>query len=274
MITKKYLIYENIVRGAGLGHTLSSYNYALNMAMNQKLRLIVPKTKLGHGLGNEFQFEVFFGLDKYSEQHVNDIITNHGPELVRQEYFPVNNPCSGNFNETKIFFHTKYMQSNKVNKYRSHIIKNKINIAVHIRRGDIVKNKSILSLHKDRILPDQWFRQSLIKTMDLKGYNAENVNVNIYSELQGDGLYYNENSEPVDLKKVFNIDNCNFYLSVNMYECLYNMIEADIFIGGRNHGIPMLASLYRELFSRESFLDASNERFIKQNNFTSSKIIE
>ena len=50
-MNKKYLFYDNIVRGAGIGHTLACYNYGLNMALEKGLEYLPCETTPGHNLG-------------------------------------------------------------------------------------------------------------------------------------------------------------------------------------------------------------------------------
>lgn len=272
---KKYLIYNNVVRGAGLGHTMCCYNYAVQMAINQNCELIVPRLVLGHNLGNNFEFETFFGLDRFDENKIKELMLLNKDNIELIEYNSLN-PCSGSFLKSKIFFYEKYLTAQKTNftKYKNHNNPNKTNISIHIRRGDIVRNKSKAIYYNSRILPDLWFKQSLDSLLRLKDLKSKDININIYSETQPNGIYHNENAEPFDLKKIFSMSNCCFYFNVDMYECMHNLINSDLFIGGRCYGIPILVSFYRELFKKESYLDRSNSVFISENKFSLSKVID
>jgi hypothetical protein len=272
---ERYLIYNNIVRGAGVGHTLSCYNYAIQLALQEKLQLIVPRTHLGHEAGSNFQFENFFGLDCYTPEQIQDFVTITPKEdIVVVEYSTEKNPSNSYYTKTKDFFLNRYLKAYPLlkEKYKNHIVPGKINIAMHIRRGDIVANKNYLEHHKYRILSDKWWRDSFDKILISKKYDLSDIHLNIYSELGKNGLYYNEKAEQFDLKKVFDFKNCSFYLSVNIYECIYNIINADIFLGGR-WGLPLTITPYREWQSRETFIEKIHANYIKCNNFVNTKVI-
>jgi hypothetical protein len=274
---KRYLLYKNMVRGSGIGHMLMCYNNAIYLAMNKNLQLIVPRCVLGHNLGADFNFERFFGLDQYDNNYINNLIKNNFDEIEIIEYIDNGGEQSNDFTLTKKYFIERFLKT--INKkeeiYNNHNVSNIINIAMHIRRGDIVSKKTLDHYKKEnfRIFSDEWHKRAIEYVLKIKGLSKKDIHLNIYSELQDDGFYYNENGVPTDIYKLFDEYNCNFYLSKNMWECLYNMIAVDIFIGSRS-GIPITASFFRDNLNKESYLEKQNIYFIKQNNFTNVKILE
>ncbi len=258
--TKKYLLYKNIVHGAGAGHTLMCYNHAVQQSIEKKLELIVPKCIMGHNLGKDFEFEKFFGLDQYDNQHIDNLVKEKCDKIETMEYS--NNGCFQNsdFSKTKEFFISRFLKTvdEKEKLYKNHMVSNKINIAIHIRRGDIVTKKSLERFETDKaldlkIIHDQWFKDSLDNIITFKKYKMEDICVNIYTELQPNGLYYNGYGESFDLKTIFNMPNCNFYYNGNFWECLYNMIKADVFIGA-TWGVPIIVTFFRDGLNRESYI--------------------
>jgi len=278
---RKYLIFDNIVRGAGIGHMLMCYNHAIQIAMDGDFELIVPRCIMGHkGLGKNFEFEDFFGLEKHPSEQIAKIKEQQN-SFKYVEW--VRNGCEQNFNfkNTKSFFKEKYLRTidSKIRKYKSHAIPDKINISIHIRRGDIVSKQYFENYKKEdyRIFPDVWFRQSLDEVLKEKNYQPSDVHVHVYSEMQADGFYYNEKSEKFDLKKVFDFSNCTFHLSSDTYEDttyedVYNMITSDIFIGARS-GLALIISLYRDWQDKESFIESVYAPVIKLNELNLIKVI-
>ena len=127
---KRYLIYNNIVRGAGIGHTMGCYNYAVQISLNTGLKLIIPKIRLGHKLGDDFRFEKFWGLDTYDDSFIKSIANDENENI---EYSSDNSPHSYNFSETKSFFYDRYLATEQSKfKYPSHHVPDKINIAIPI----------------------------------------------------------------------------------------------------------------------------------------------
>jgi|GEM_PF-6305472 len=274
---KKYLIYHDVVQEAGLGNTLLCYNYALNMAAVNHQELIVSRCIAGHGLGNNFEFESFFGLDQHSDSWIRYFtnINCNESEIIEYSYTYSSRKQRSNFSESKLFFKEKYENtvSEKAKIFKNHNVSDKVNIAIHIRRGDMVGDEQSVKIYKDRILSDEWFKNALYKLIEIKKYNMKDLNINIYSELQPNGVYYNENGTPSDLRKTFDFDNCTFYLNVNMYECAYNMINADLFLGGYPKSIPMIISLYRDFFDRESYMDWHGLSYVRENNLRKTRCI-
>lgn len=266
---KKFLLYNDVVNHAGIGHTLWSYNVAFHVAIQHNLQLIVPRIKMGHGLGDDFRFEKFFGLDIHDEEFINKMDLKETIEIQRTDVF---HPKASNLLYTKYLFQKKYFDTiqYKINKYQSHNIRDKKIISIHIRRGDYIRNEETRERYKDWLLPDSWFRSALDYALNENGLNLDDVHVNIYSELHSDGLYHNENLEIANLKDIFNFENCTLYLSTEGLEMFYNMVESDIFIGGTCRGLALAVPLFRHAMGRMSYCHQSCNSHFNKNKYSHS----
>lgn len=247
------LLYKDIVRGAGVGHTFACYNYAVNMSIIENRQLVVPTIIMGHNLPLG-KFEAFFGLESPIDMPLDNI------KII--EYSSSNSSYSLDFTKSETFFLDKYIEAKSPKNFSDHNVPNKINISIHIRRGDILNKPKE---YADRIISDVWYRDTLLDILELEGCNIENTHVNIYSEITN-GIYYNEKQEPTSLSSIFDFIDHKLYMNTNIYECIYNMINSDIFIGGR-WGIPLLVSTYRNWFSRVSYIDEMHTAFVRNNGF-------
>lgn len=98
---KKYLLYDNIVRGAGIGHSLCCINYAMQLSLKNKLQLLLGKVIITHGMNGCHQ--KLFGFPDYSRAW--EKISQDSPELA--EFVPCDPPtalASSDFTLTKKSF--------------------------------------------------------------------------------------------------------------------------------------------------------------------------
>lgn len=196
MESKKYLIYDNLVRGAGIGHSLACYNYGLNMAQDKGLKFLPSLLQLGHGVGGGGVLESFLGLPNCTAER-EAVLNNYAPLVHHENYDPRVNPTSSDFSKTKSYFRKAY--KNVSTRECPHLNLNIINIAVSIRRGDIAMFPH--SGHKGRLLPDIYFLRALDYVIGQ--LNSSNFFVNIYSDGDWKGNYINEKGEKVDPNSLF-----------------------------------------------------------------------
>lgn len=123
-----------------------------------------------------------------------------------------------------------YKTARRYDPIESFLVPDKINVAVHIRRGDITTRK-----YSDRYIPNSIIRRQIDLVRQVFG---DKVFFHIHSEKYSaekttasaiDGLKYT----PIEFKELEGIPNCQFYLSGDVFKTFHNMVECDIFITGQ-----------------------------------------
>ena len=88
----------------------------------------------------------------------------------------------------------------------------KISIAVHMRRGDVTKQR-----YPDRYLSNDFYINVLTQLTD----NINNCEIHIFSEGDSDNF-----------KSLMGLPNIKFHLSTDVFETFHAMVAADIFVTG------------------------------------------
>ena len=241
---KKYLFYDNIVRGAGLGHSLACYNYGLRKAITEGLIYFPSRIRAGHGLGNKGLIESLLGLP--NNESSRSLIKSLQPEAVVETNLEENPPTSSDFSSTEKFFLDHYKYKNII--APSYLDPAKTNIAISIRRGDIASKAA--KQFQDRLLPDNYYVAALDYVIDL--YNLNNFHITIYSDADGGTGYINEEGEPSNIEELFGkFKNRVTYVPGNSKNCPLNTlstfqdcVDAEIFIGSIS-GFCQAISLYQ-----------------------------
>ena len=106
---------------------------------------------------------------------------------------------------------------------------NQINITIHIRRGDIMKNNTVIKGMEVRFLSNDYFLDVLNQIKDLK---LGNININLLSE-----------GKPTDFKE-FNDLNVHYMLDNCYKKIIGNLIFNDILIISPS-GLSDIATIYK-----------------------------
>tara|TARA_Y100000592_G_scaffold18799_1_gene28761 strand:- start:16234 stop:17061 length:828 start_codon:yes stop_codon:yes gene_type:complete len=235
---KKYLFYDDIVRGAGIGHTLCSYIFGLELSKKINLEYLPCKIKPGHGLSD---IEKYLGLQNFEERR-EQLIKSNPNEIFHIKYnknfsqscVPMN---SWNSDQCK-FIQDKYGRAKHPDS--NYIKKDFVNIAVSIRRGDVVHYKSSF---KNRLMPDSFYRNSI--SFLLSSLNIDKYFINIFSDgALREAHYVNENGEHIELEKLIPEfhDNASMNLSDHSggstpglrnitFDHMWACVNSDIFLG-------------------------------------------
>jgi len=114
---------------------------------------------------------------------------------------------------------------------------NKLNIAIHIRRGDLLPGRQFSDL-SSRMLPDAWYLE-ILNTILIKA--TKPVAIHIFSEGK-DGQYHSENGEPFSWKNYFHgtAYEINEHIDSDFLSTFHHLINADILIGSKS-GMSHLA---------------------------------
>lgn len=240
---KRYLFYDNIIKGAGIGHTLACYAYGLNLSRQKGINFLADRMILGHGVKN---LEEFLGLKDFRQERERLLKSNK--ELIFFNNYKMGEhpaiPILSWPRNVKKYFYDRYHKHRKV--ANSHIQKGCFNIAVAIRRGDIINNPNL----KDRVLPDSYYRERV--NCVLNKLNPSSYRINIYSDgAQNSNSYINEDGKKTSLKKILPELHSEARLYLGEYkhektfEMIQNCVQSDYFIGSKS-GLSKLIMIYRE----------------------------
>jgi len=251
----RYLIYDNVHAGAGIGHTFYSYHWGYKLA---KLNDLDLNSVLVNSSVRDFNvygsYERFFGLDvknKKRQQILDDdtikkvivpssknkqdhhtFIQNYPYEdgmcfHVQMDGGTVGYNSCGEFDQTIDELKSRYRQARSNDHIESHIDKNYINVAIHIRRGNIMYSEK---LREYRLCTDQ----SCIDTFNsFKQTTKSPIRLNIYTESR-DGVYVNENLERSDIVDKFNHDNIYLYMDGSVLVSFDNIVNSDVIMHGNS----------------------------------------
>jgi hypothetical protein len=263
-----WLIYDNIILGAGIGHTYGCYNFPYYLAKKYNLTLAMPNTSPGcpgFRPNESGIFEKFFGLDDTSGLRLqllnnNDIekviipnsgdvhdyevfLTNYDIKddtcfHIRAEEYSIQRNAYYDFSLTRKELSDRYKKARYYEPCVNWLDDECINVAVHIRRGNVLIHEH---LRKHRAAPDQGFIDHFNK---IKSQTNKPIRLNIYTEGR-EGKYYNENNIETDIVSLFNHDNTKLYMSLDIKTTIDNMARSDIIIKDRS-GFSMIAALFYE----------------------------
>ena len=251
---EKYLFYDALVRGAGLGHTMCRYIYGLELAQKKKMIYMPDIIRAGHGfhtleLGT---IESFLGLPDYRQKRL-DIKKDSGLILNIPYQHELANASIEIFNfssESKAFLKDCFQNKRRLlfdNLFATDII----NIAISIRRGDIVSPENKTGSHKNRLKNEQYYidiAKAVVNENKLKNYH-----IHIYSDgaRHQTDQYVDINNNILDIKQLF----LNHFNSVSVYIANHkpketmshfqHCVDADYFIGSIS-GFSQLISIFRK----------------------------
>lgn len=176
-------------------------------------------------------------LDDDIYRPVDQFIQNHpGPNIA----FRIKNNRFGDYEyeNSRQWFSDAYQQARK--HYPIPLLYNpqKLNIAVHIRRGDLLPGRQFSDL-SSRMLPDSWY----LEILDAVLSNTQKpVAIHIFSEGK-DGQYYSENGTPFSWKEYFKQSpyEIHEYIDSDFLSTFHHLINADVLVGSKS-GMSHLAA--------------------------------
>ena len=255
--SKKYLIYDNIVRGSGLGHFLSSYNYGLQYSFKRVLEYLPVLGRIGHGFAPyRGLFESAIGLPDCTSRR--EEVTSQLPEeceIVEYDSYPNVKPgdfisTSDDYTTTRAYFQERYANHRRL--FPTHLKEGTYNICLSVRRGHIFDHEHL----KNRIIPDSYFRKALSKYIP----RSNDYHVHVFSDGDGESHYYiDQNRDRLNIEgmaALFDIDpeKTSYHTSFDsnndrfdpntVLSQFQSSIDADIFIGSSS-GFSSIIALYR-----------------------------
>jgi hypothetical protein len=116
----------------------------------------------------------------------------------------------------------------------------KVNIAIHIRRGDLLPGRQFSDL-SSRMLPDSWYLNVL---QVVTAFSIKPIAIHIFSEGRN-GQYISENGLPFSWQDHFKATDFQVfeYIDTSFIDSFHHLLHADILIGsksGMSHLVGML----------------------------------
>lgn len=237
----------------GVGHQLANWNATLIYSIKYNLKFIHhPLWGLeGYPLGGQIgeKWNNFLGLGK-GEIHYKKIINEKnikrvdlpvihwhredktGEFIVNQiidTAYPCDNilfhltsdivdPCVYDHTSTADILRVKYWSARDREPIVSDFNNDRLNIAVHIRRGDIMKMNTRNKNINERLLSNSYFIKIIKDIQQILSFKA--VNIHIFS--QGNYSEFNEFNQ--------NLDNVFYHLNEDEFKTFHSMVIADILL--------------------------------------------
>lgn len=116
-----------------------------------------------------------------------------------------------------------------------------LNIALHIRRGDVwnaVQTGSMRKCYTNKFVSEDYYVELIQRLHKFFGSSSKPLRFHIFSDGKIDNFshftFIDESKALLKLESNIIIDNIRFHLSQNTFETLYHMIKAPIFVPGKS----------------------------------------
>ncbi|WP_145954949.1 hypothetical protein [Polynucleobacter hirudinilacicola] len=171
-------------------------------------------------------------------QEIDRFIQNNPDSNIA---FKISQNLSGDYEyaSTKAWFLNAYSKARESYPIPLLFSPNKLNIALHIRRGDLLPGRQFSDL-SSRMLPDAWYLEVLNTILsNLPGLVA----IHIYSEGK-DGRYCSEAGVPFSWKEYFQNSGHEIheYIDGDFMGTFHHLLHADLLIGSKS-GMSHLAGM-------------------------------
>jgi len=187
-------------------------------------------------------FEIHIPSNEQSDaviyKAIDQFIQSH-PE--HNTAFRIRNNRFGDYEyaSTKDWFLNLYLKARESYPIPLLFNRNKLNIAVHIRRGDLLPGRQFSDL-SSRMLPDAWY----LEMINLVTQNThKDLAIHIFSEGK-EGQYRSENGAPFSWREHFRDTSYEVheYIDSNFMSTFHHLLNADVFIGSKS-GMSHLAGM-------------------------------
>lgn len=174
--------------------------------------------------------EIYKEIDHFIQSHPE-------PNIA----FKINNNRFGDYEyaSTREWFLNAYSKAREQHPIPLSFDANKLNIAVHIRRGDLLPGRQFSDL-SSRMLPDAWYLEILNTALR---NTQKNVAIHIFSEGK-DGKYHSENGDPFSWKAHFQNTSHDVqeHIDSDFKSTFHHLLHADLLIGSKS-GMSHLAGM-------------------------------
>ena len=144
------------------------------------------------------------------------------------------------YGETRDWFLNAYNEARKINPIDLRFTPNTTNIAVHIRRGDLLPGRQFSDL-SSRMLPDHWYVDILNLILSTQTTQCA---IHIFSEGLN-GQYLSENGNHVRWAELLDSTKCEVteHIDTPFVSAFHHLVNADILIGSKS-GMSHLAGTF------------------------------
>ena len=196
----------------------------------EKIQLLeLPRLQIDIPSNEQMDDEAYREIDQFIQSHP-------GPNIV----FKISRNLSGDYEyeSTREWFHKAYLKARETYPIPLSFNAKKLNIAIHIRRGDLLPGRQFSDL-SSRMLPDAWYLE-ILNTILNKAIKP--VAIHIFSEGK-DGQYRSESGEPFSWKHYFNQTDYEIHehIDSDFLSTFHHLMHADILIGSKS-GMSHLAA--------------------------------
>jgi hypothetical protein len=200
-----------------------------------EIKLIeLPEFEIHIPSNNQNDDEVYGAVDQF--------IKNNPEKNIA---FKINNNRFGDYEyqSSRDWFINAYIHARHIYPITLSFNPQKLNVAVHIRRGDLLPGRQFSDL-SSRMLPDAWY----LKILDsLKLLSKQEIAIHIFSEGRS-GCYHSEIGEPFSWKKHF--QNTPFevheHIDSDFMSTFHHLLNANILIGSKSGMSHLAATLGRQ----------------------------
>lgn len=179
--------------------------------------------------------EIYRSIDQFIQSHPD-------PNTV----FRIRNNRFGDYEygSTKQWFATAYEQARIKNTIPLLFDSKKLNIAVHIRRGDLLPGRQFSDL-SSRMLPDAWYLEILNTILN---NTSKPIAIYIFSEGKN-GQYYSESGEPFSWKEYFHGTSYEIheYIDSDFLSTFHHLIHSNILIGSKSGMSHLAGTLHNQI---------------------------
>jgi len=191
------------------------------------------------------EFEIHIPSNQHEDdeiyQAVDQFIRSHpGPHIA----FRIKNNRFGDYEyaSTRGWFIDAYNKARETFPIALSYDLQKLNIAVHIRRGDLLPGRQFSDL-SSRMLPDVWYLEVIDAVL---GNPKKPVAIHIFSEGK-DGQYYSENGAQFSWKEHYKQTpfEIHEHIDGDFLSTFHHLIHADILVGSKS-GMSHLAGILND----------------------------
>ena len=225
---------NDLNRMLGLIEILPSRDEISNRIRSGKLRLVeLPFPEFPIPSHQQIDDEAYRSVDQFIQSHPE-------PNTV----FRLNNNHSADYEygKTRDWFIKAYAKARKQHPIALTYKPTKLNVALHIRRGDLLPGRQFSDL-SDRMLPDAWYLKLLEIIQDSV---HQPLALHIFSEGR-DGQYHSEDGVPFSWKDHFKDAKLEVteYIDTSFMDTFHHLLYADVLIGSKS-GMSHLAGMLGE----------------------------
>jgi hypothetical protein len=174
--------------------------------------------------------EIYQSIDRFIQAHSGDNIA-----------FRIRNNRFGDYEyaSTRDWFSEAYYEARKSAPIALVYDPKKLNIAVHIRRGDLLPGRQFSDL-SSRMLPDAWYLEVLDTVLS---QSNRPVAIHLFSEGKN-GQYHSEDGSPFSWKGYFKKTSYEIHehIDSDFLSAFHHLIHADILLGSKS-GMSHLAAM-------------------------------